>query len=372
MSSASTGSILLSGSSNLRWCSLRPERRGPIRVGIIGLGRITQIHHGPNILRSPRFVLDAVCDLDSNVAQHLGAAWGIPAEGVATDARDLLDRDLDAVVITNHHHAPVVVAALERGLHVFVEKPLLWSLEEARAVSAAAAAAPGRVLFVGYTRRHDSAFQVLTESIDRGAVRMVRASQFAGGRHRLSPSLSLVKPSTKAPEGITLRESATVTLPDADNCEIELFCSLLQLGIHGLNALRAMFGPPTAVVARRIGKVGCHALLDFDGVPVSWEYLPDFDSVRSWDERLEVVESSRLLSLTFTSPFSPECGSELRVETASTNRDTVVKTVWSVSPFVREIEAFADCIVEGSAAPTGIEDAIADLKLVRDLVTATR
>jgi predicted dehydrogenase/threonine dehydrogenase-like Zn-dependent dehydrogenase len=67
----------------------------------------------------------------------------------------LEDAGTDAVfLLTRHHlHAPQVVRALAAGKHVFVEKPLCLTREELRAIDAARAGRPDRVLMVGFNRR---------------------------------------------------------------------------------------------------------------------------------------------------------------------------------------------------------------------------
>ena len=43
-------------------------------------------------------------------------------------------KDIDAVVIAtaDHMHAPIALAAMDLGKHVYVQKPLTWSVDEAR------------------------------------------------------------------------------------------------------------------------------------------------------------------------------------------------------------------------------------------------
>src|SRR5262245_66363485 len=46
-------------------------------------------------------------------------------------------KDIDAVVVAtpDHNHAPIALAAMDVGKHVYVQKPLTWSIAEARALS---------------------------------------------------------------------------------------------------------------------------------------------------------------------------------------------------------------------------------------------
>jgi predicted dehydrogenase len=85
---------------------------------------------------------------------HLGRKYGF--EEATTDADALLaDPDADAVVVCTRHdsHADYVVRALAAGKHVFVEKPLALTHADLGRIEAAAAAAPHRLLMVGFNRR---------------------------------------------------------------------------------------------------------------------------------------------------------------------------------------------------------------------------
>ena len=60
-----------------------------LRVGFIGTGRISDLH-AIEYLNNPRAQLAAVCDADPQIAQARAAAWGVPANRVFSDHRDLL------------------------------------------------------------------------------------------------------------------------------------------------------------------------------------------------------------------------------------------------------------------------------------------
>jgi len=140
----------------------RPSRRDLLRSGVaagsaLALGRApsAQEHAHEEKLRlgivgvanRGRANLDAVageeivalCDVD---ARYLGDALKRfdGARGYA-DFRRMLEREeLDAVVVStpDHTHAPAASMALERGLHVYCEKPLTHSVAEARRLMLAA------------------------------------------------------------------------------------------------------------------------------------------------------------------------------------------------------------------------------------------
>lgn len=100
----------------------------------------------------------------------------------ATDWREVVGRpDIDIIDICapGSLHAEIAVAALEAGQHVLVEKPLANTLSEARAMAAAAEAAPGQVSMVGFTYRRVPALAYargLIRAGRLGTVRQVRAS----------------------------------------------------------------------------------------------------------------------------------------------------------------------------------------------------
>jgi len=109
----------------------------------------------------------ALCDVDES---YLGAAGEVHAKARRyVDYRVMLDKeDLDAVVVStaDHTHAPATLAALERGLDVYCEKPLTHTVREARAVAEAA-------------RRHGAVTQMGTqihaEANYRRVVELVRS-----------------------------------------------------------------------------------------------------------------------------------------------------------------------------------------------------
>lgn len=117
----------------------------------------------------------ALCDVDSKYAGHTFQAY--PKAEQFRDYRVLLDkrRDIDAVVIgtPDHMHAPITVAALRSGKHVYVEKPMAHSIEEAR-VMARVAKETGLVTQVGNAGHAGEGLRLTREWIQAGAIGPVR------------------------------------------------------------------------------------------------------------------------------------------------------------------------------------------------------
>ncbi|MHB2025487.1 MAG: Gfo/Idh/MocA family oxidoreductase [Elusimicrobiota bacterium] len=103
-----------------------PDR---VRVGVIGAGRMGA-NHAKVLTKTPDFDLVGVCDTNLWRSQFL--AWQCDAIAMR-NYEDLLGR-VDAVIIAvpTPFHFEVGKAALERGVHCLIEKPLAESLDSAR------------------------------------------------------------------------------------------------------------------------------------------------------------------------------------------------------------------------------------------------
>lgn len=90
------------------------------------------------------------------------------------DYRRMFDarRDIDAVVIAtpDHHHALAARMAMERGIHVYVQKPLTYTVEESRKLLALARANPGLVTQMGNQGHSSDDGRRVVELIRGGAI----------------------------------------------------------------------------------------------------------------------------------------------------------------------------------------------------------
>ncbi|MCX6625388.1 MAG: Gfo/Idh/MocA family oxidoreductase, partial [Acidobacteria bacterium] len=104
-------------------------------VGISGIGNVnarTFTRLGENIA--------AICDVDSKVLEKRGAEY--PGAKRYTDFRKMIEKEkLDGIIVAvpDHNHAYISVYAMKHGLHVYCQKPLCQSVQEARIMARVAA-----------------------------------------------------------------------------------------------------------------------------------------------------------------------------------------------------------------------------------------
>lgn len=145
----------------------------PVRIGLIGAGRIGASHAGIIAHRVHSAELVAVADPRPGVAADLAEPLG--ARGETTPESIFAAEDIDAVVISasSTAHSELIIAAAEAGKHVFSEKPAGMSLDEIDGARAATASA-GVAFQVGFNRRFAPDFRAAHEAIVGGLIGSVQ------------------------------------------------------------------------------------------------------------------------------------------------------------------------------------------------------
>src|SRR5262245_23400491 len=113
--------------------------KSPVRIAIIGAGKVSDYHHVPGIRLDPRAQLVAACDADPKLLEARRADRGI--DKVTTDFRAICaDREIDAVIIAtpNFTHREIAITAARAGKHIMCEKPLGLNAAEVRDMYVAA------------------------------------------------------------------------------------------------------------------------------------------------------------------------------------------------------------------------------------------
>ena len=141
-----------------------------LRVGVIGTGEFAEICHIPGIISHPHANVVAVCGRNIAATKRLGDKFNIK---ITTTDFDILCSDpmIDAITIAsaNVAHAEHAIKALRHGKHVFCEKPLAISVQEASEM-AHIAVTSGKVHQVGFTFRYNYGVHELRRRIAAGDI----------------------------------------------------------------------------------------------------------------------------------------------------------------------------------------------------------
>jgi predicted dehydrogenase len=149
--------------------SLQEPRVEELRVGVVGIGWAGQQHlRAYDSLAGVRIV--SLAGMEQDLRDSLQAEYSIPNAFAGWE--EMLEHgglDAISVAVPTFLHAPIAIAALERGLHVLSEKPIARNAVEGQAMVDAARNA-GRVLDVAFNHRRRGDIQALKEVIDGGGV----------------------------------------------------------------------------------------------------------------------------------------------------------------------------------------------------------
>lgn len=145
----------------------------PLRIALIGCGQIADAHL-QEIAKTDCARVVAVCDVHRDLAHQAAARFAIPAR--YTDHRRMLDEvrpDIAHVTTPAHTHHRLAIDLLERGCHIYIEKPLALNADEADEIIAAARAA-NRMVCVGHDQLFDPAWLESRQRITAGEIGAVR------------------------------------------------------------------------------------------------------------------------------------------------------------------------------------------------------
>ncbi len=142
----------------------------PIRVGIVGCGKIADVLHIPGYKNLKSARIASLYDVDAARAEGLRKSHKLDAE-VFTDFDAYLASGLDATTICtpNFLHVPQTLAALKAGHHVLCEKPMAATTAEATRMIEAARRA-GKVLQINQTLRYLPLYVTMANLVQGGAI----------------------------------------------------------------------------------------------------------------------------------------------------------------------------------------------------------
>lgn len=361
-----------------------------LRVGVIGCGTVAQAMHLPHLVELDHlFELRALADVHEPTLQEMGRLYGVPRLFIR--AGELLDEPLDAVLLlTPGSHAPLALEAAGRGLHIFVEKPLCYTLEEADEIRGAVEAT-GVTLMVGYMKRYDPGYRYGQQAVAQlDDVRLVEVhtlhpmSQWYWRHYRLrrGPGYAPVElppdrgEDTGGQSSLAGGELELIHQALEGRREPELVAAynvLVSSMVHDINALRGLFGRPRRVAHTEVwrGGTSMSTVLEFQPglrAVYSWCYLPE---LRHYREDIGVYASGGRVTIRFPSPFLRSAPTEVIVEGMEGEAAFEKRVTASYHEAFRlELETFHRSVVQRQPPLTDWADAREDLEVIRAMVRA--
>lgn len=316
-----------------------------ITIGQVGLG-----HWGPNLLRNfvalPGSRVEVCCDVDERARSNVTGTY--PDVKICADYdRMLEDYDLDAVVVSSpaglhYEHSRL---ALERGKHVFVEKPMALDVRQAVELVGLAEAG-GRTLMVGHLLLYHPAVQQLKDYVDSGdlgQIHYIYSQRLNLGqvRHDENAMWSL------APHDISVALYLLDQPPEAVSAQGRAF---LRTGIHDLVFL-TMYYSDGALAHCHVSWLDPHKVRRF--TVVGSKKMAVFDDMES-REKIRVYDAGvdfpqvgygDLLTLRFGDVYIPRVNMK--------------------EPLRLECQHFLDCIKEGTTPVSDGRNGVDVLRVLR-------
>lgn len=175
MGAISTGGLLLGALPWLQACTTTNAQEKAqfsgtkAKIAIIGTGS-RGLYHINNLLKVPHCEIVALCDI---YTPHLEQAAALcPNAKKYTDYRELLQSpEIQGVVIACplHEHAPITIAGLNAGKHVFCEKSMARTIDECKAMYDTYKST-GKVLYIGQQRLFDKKYIKAIEMVHNGTI----------------------------------------------------------------------------------------------------------------------------------------------------------------------------------------------------------
>ena len=307
------------------------NKSSKIRVGLIGAGRIGELHIEHLAQNIPEVELTTICSLNLSNVKSIAEQYNVPK--VTTDYNTLLaDPQIDAVLITasTNTHVEMSQAAAKAGKHIFCEKPIAFDLEQIDETLAIVEKA-GVKFQVGFNRRFDASFKRVREAVTSGEIGDPHIMRITS-RDPAPPPIEYVKVSG----GIFL----DMTIHDFDMARYLIGDEVVE--VYAAGDVR---------VDPKIGEAG-----DIDTTVITLRFQNGVigtidnsrEAVYGYDQRVEVFGSKGMVTavnpLTDTVTFSGKDGSR-----AASPPYFFVERYKPA--FLLELQAFFTCIQEDTPPP---------------------
>jgi predicted dehydrogenase len=326
-----------------------------LRLGVVGVGSLG-FHHARILASMDGIGMQGVFDISEARREHVRSQLGVVAHATV----DALLDEVDAVVIAvpTVAHEQVALAAIERGVHMLIEKPIAPTLEAADRIVEAAEAA-GVLVMIGHVERFNAAIRACEPYLEEPL--FVES-------HRLAPF---------NPRGTDVAVVLDLMIHDVD-----LVLSLMKREVRSVSAVGVPVLTPSVDIA--------NARLEFDGGGVA-----NLTASRVSLERMRKIrffQRSGYISLDLAAGrgeylrLKPGVAAQMAMLTGTTAgggtepmpldiQDLVERISLEgdgAEPLARELERFIAAVRGDAAVPVSGQDGRRALAVALDIVERTQ
>jgi len=337
-----------------------------LKLGWVGSGFIGQVAHLTNYIELPDVEIVGLAELRPKLGDLACRKYGIPR--YYPDHRALLeDPDIEAVVaiVRRKHTAPVAFDILNRGFHLFTEKPMAPTVEQGRKL--VDASIDNHCTYVaGHMRRHDEGVQIakrmlddLQKSGELGDILYFRSYSFGGNDYC---NISGFTTTDEPPPDHLIWPMAPQWIPEKLKNEYERF---LNVFIHNVNLIRYLFDEHPQITSVDYHKTAGTLSLGYKHFAGVFEF-GQLETKRFWEEGVEIYFTYGRLLLKLPPAFLRNYPASVEIYKDKPNKSLekyCPKSDWTWS-FKRQAESFVDVILSGKKSITCAVDGLQDIEFV--------
>lgn len=316
-----------------------------LRAAVIGVGAMGR-HHVRVIKELEATELVAVADVMPETTSTVASEFGVPGY---TDIAQMLDEaqpEIVSIVVPTTLHSSVTTMALERGIHVLVEKPIAVDVEEAEAMIALAAKKK-LVLWVGHIERFNPAILELKKRISQaGKIYQVIAERMGPFPERIRDVGVVMDLATHDIDTMhfilddTVSTAYGATGQHLHRLREDLVSGVMRFTDGTIGSLNVNWLTSTKV--RRLTVIGSHGTFVADYLSQDLHFYANAEARSNW------TDFSDLQSISIGESEQYEFVKE--------------------EPLKAEIRGFADCVSRGDLESTSARDALNALRVAQALV----
>lgn len=347
-----------------------------IRVSVIGCGLVAQTMHLPHLTEIEDYEIAGICDISKQLVNKIGDLYGIDPEHRFTDYRRLLDLDLDVVQVLTIYHSEIAIEAANRGINLFVEKPLGCSPAETEEI-VQAAEKNNVMLMVGYMKRYDESYlyaQKLFQEIDR--LKLIRSHDVFYDVPLILKGLQRVYRYDDIPQQMIgetnekIRARMQEGVGTSEPQVLKAYRMILETGCHDINILRGAFGNPNKVLFTEIWDDGDSLVSVFDYGEGKRAVFELVRTVRGWaGEYLAAYGATETVWVRFPIPFNRNAPTRvIRRSKLNDGYEETLSIPTYYEAFKRELETMARYIRTGETPRTSGTDSLEDARLMADII----